>query len=1015
MGHSPNHINLYASGEEVAALNFLLSAPVTSSTGAIHITHADLAFNELEGSSAISIALAYYTLSTSIKPFDFSVAYWQANYRLDSTPHSTPYIVSSVSPAPVAPLTIASSAIVDLLHSAWTDNAFSVGRLLLRLAAVDTSQCSGNSCRLDMRDPDPSLSFIYYEPPSPPSPPPPFPPPPPCAPPASLDSCGVCSGPGTGHVADSDRDVCGICFGDNAALDDCGVCFGGDAAKDGCGMCYGNNASCAGCDGIPYSGTTPDICGVCGGDGLACSGCNFIPIPLGGVWFDGCGVCGGPSGISACATSCLANGTAVYDCFGVCNGTAYIDDCGMCVEGSTPNMPNAFKDSCGDCFGGDRARDVCGECHGNNARRDACGICDGGDVHVDSCGVCFGSNRDSDLCGVCGGNGTSCVGCDSVANSNKVFDACGVCGGSDDCAAHASSNGTPMLFLILAGLGSLLLLASLVLGLDAALAAAPAGTVVILITDVGSSTRLWEDLHDVMEGVMLIHDAIIRPLLDDAGGYIVRTEGDSFVVAFAAVDASRALRAAVAIQDRLTRADWPKALLKHPACPTQAAPPSPDSLESNAHVWRGLRVRIGIHACAPRRAFDDRTHRIAYTGACMAHADTITCAASAGQIVVSHAAIALLPTRVLRGIVFTPFGAVSVADDSAVFDICNVSSPSSCVISQTRTPSVSSASSSSSSASHSPRNRFVPTPEELSSMRDLSLSAALSCSNIHSHSSFSDADDADVTLAPAASLASLGPPVPRRHRRRSQRAKSVTDHNESPSAAAGLPDSNSDLSAADLVKMLPPGRVSPPKPGAKPDPPRRKRAITLGDSYPARPRLACHLGYSTEALTSILCSVSSSDSPDLSGDDRSPPRAAVRRSSRIMHALKAASGSSTPGPLPSGQSTSSRNLKARARRRLRVRRVLKHSASTMLHPLDIIVERDDSDSGCSPAVATRHSPGRRIRTLKRFRSEDITPRRMPAQQRSRRVRRLESTLNTSHSDSLTQVSLSPTSPTVPER
>ena len=48
---------------------------------------------------------------------------------------------------------------------------------------------------------------------------------------ASLDSCGVCSGGNTGHVAGSDIDDCGDCFGENSAQDDCGVCNGADSCE----------------------------------------------------------------------------------------------------------------------------------------------------------------------------------------------------------------------------------------------------------------------------------------------------------------------------------------------------------------------------------------------------------------------------------------------------------------------------------------------------------------------------------------------------------------------------------------------------------------------------------------------------------------------------------------------------------------------------------------------------------------------------------------------------------------
>ena len=55
----------------------------------------------------------------------------------------------------------------------------------------------------------------------------------------------MCSGGNTGHVADSDKDCNGDCFG-TAVVDDCNVCSGGntghvaDSDKDECGECFGN-------------------------------------------------------------------------------------------------------------------------------------------------------------------------------------------------------------------------------------------------------------------------------------------------------------------------------------------------------------------------------------------------------------------------------------------------------------------------------------------------------------------------------------------------------------------------------------------------------------------------------------------------------------------------------------------------------------------------------------------------------------------------------------------------------
>ena len=46
------------------------------------------------------------------------------------------------------------------------------------------------------------------------------------------------------------------------------VCCESD--KDDCGVCYGDNKSCKGCDGVPNSGKEFDVCGICGGNGTQC-------------------------------------------------------------------------------------------------------------------------------------------------------------------------------------------------------------------------------------------------------------------------------------------------------------------------------------------------------------------------------------------------------------------------------------------------------------------------------------------------------------------------------------------------------------------------------------------------------------------------------------------------------------------------------------------------------------------------------------------------------------------------
>ena len=73
----------------------------------------------------------------------------------------------------------------------------------------------------------------------------------------------------------------------------------------------------------------------------------------------------------------------------------------------------------------------------------------------------------------------------------------------------------------------------------------PTGTVTFLFTDMEGSTRRWEDDPDVMQHVMVRHDAIVRQAVDQHDGYVFATGGDGFAVAFARPDAAVGTAASV--------------------------------------------------------------------------------------------------------------------------------------------------------------------------------------------------------------------------------------------------------------------------------------------------------------------------------------------------------------------------------------------------------------------------------------------------------------------------------------
>jgi class 3 adenylate cyclase len=118
---------------------------------------------------------------------------------------------------------------------------------------------------------------------------------------------------------------------------------------------------------------------------------------------------------------------------------------------------------------------------------------------------------------------------------------------------------------------------------------APVGDVFLVFTDIQSSTELWDHMEDVFRSCLEMHDELQRTLIAACGGYEVKTEGDAFLVAFHSGE--DAVRFALQLQLELMKLDWPEALLAHPACEPVVHPNDP-----SRWIYRGVRVRVGIHA-----------------------------------------------------------------------------------------------------------------------------------------------------------------------------------------------------------------------------------------------------------------------------------------------------------------------------------------------------------------------------------------------------------------------------------
>ena len=84
----------------------------------------------------------------------------------------------------------------------------------------------------------------------------------------------------------------------------------------------------------------------------------------------------------------------------------------------------------------------------------------------------------------------------------------------------------------------------------------PTGTITFLLTDIESSTALWEQNPDSMQGALVRHDAIFDAAVDGHSGVHVRPrgEGDSRFAVFQ--DAADAVAAAVEIQTNLAAEEW---------------------------------------------------------------------------------------------------------------------------------------------------------------------------------------------------------------------------------------------------------------------------------------------------------------------------------------------------------------------------------------------------------------------------------------------------------------------------
>jgi len=156
----------------------------------------------------------------------------------------------------------------------------------------------------------------------------------------------------------------------------------------------------------------------------------------------------------------------------------------------------------------------------------------------------------------------------------------------------------------------------------------PSGTVTLLFTDVEGSTRLWDAERDAMAAALRRHDEILRGAIEQVGGYVFKTAGDSFCAAFSAARAG--LDAALAAQRDLAAQSWPTS--------------------------RPIVVRMALHAGVCEERDGD------YFGPAVNRVARLLTVARGGQVLVSGVAAELLSDELPEGVDLRELGTRQLKD-----------------------------------------------------------------------------------------------------------------------------------------------------------------------------------------------------------------------------------------------------------------------------------------------------------------------------------------------------------------
>jgi len=155
----------------------------------------------------------------------------------------------------------------------------------------------------------------------------------------------------------------------------------------------------------------------------------------------------------------------------------------------------------------------------------------------------------------------------------------------------------------------------------------PSGIITFAFTDIAGYATLWAEAPHAMQRAVKLHNELLREVTSDMGGYEVKSENGSFMLAFAEADS--AVSACMILQETLLRQPWPKELLRH-----SAAAEVRD--KDGRIVYRGLKVRVGMNTGAAYSTTDMVSGRADYFGNAVNRAAKATGLANGGEILITR-------------------------------------------------------------------------------------------------------------------------------------------------------------------------------------------------------------------------------------------------------------------------------------------------------------------------------------------------------------------------------------------